>query len=339
MHDVDCLVVGGGVVGLAVARELARAGREVVVVEAEPRIGMHTSSRNSEVIHAGIYYATGSAKARLCVRGKELLYRYCSERGVPHRRIGKIIVAVGRGDPYPRTLPGASDRERRTRSRVARRHRGSPPRTGGGRRTSAPSPSTGIVDSHALMQSLKTDVLERGGQVVLSTPVLAARPRAEGIEVDIGGADPATLRCRTMMNCAGHGAQDIARRTDRLAPEHIPASHFAKGQYFVHSGAPPSKAGLSGPHAGRARDRCDARLAGSARFGPQRDVVERPRLPLRRDPSRGILQGDPNRLPGTRPKVRSSPATSACGPSCPAPESLPRTSCSKAPRTTEFRTW
>jgi L-2-hydroxyglutarate oxidase LhgO len=275
MENIDCVVVGAGVVGLAVARALAIAGREVVVLEAEDAIGTHTSSRNSEVIHAGIYYPAGSLKARLCVQGKHALYRYCAERGVPHRRCGKLIVATsarqqaelaairaqaarnGVTDLEWLDAPEARNLEPELRCEAA-----------------LLSPSTGIVDSHAYMLALQGDAEAKGAVVVLKSPVLGGRAGATGIELDIGGDGATTVRAHCVVNSAGLGAQALARRLAGIAAASIPPSHFAKGSYFTLAGrAPftrlvypvPEQAGL-GVH-------LTLDLAGRARFGPDVEWV------------------------------------------------------------------
>lgn len=185
MDRVDCVVIGAGVVGLAVARELARAGREVVVLERESLIGSHTSSRNSEVIHAGIYYAAGSAKALHCVRGKHMLYDYCESRNVPHKRLGKIIVAT---EPEQvATLEGIVEKARAngvddlTHLDHSELHRMEPALRG---EAGLLSPSTGIIDSHGLMLSLQGEIEDHGGMIAFGTGFVSARATADGFEIE-----------------------------------------------------------------------------------------------------------------------------------------------------------
>jgi L-2-hydroxyglutarate oxidase LhgO len=274
--EVDAVVIGAGVVGLAVARALALAGREVVVLESAGAIGTHTSSRNSEVIHAGIYYPAGSAKARLCVRGKEALYRYCEERGVPHRRIGKILVAVtddelpgldkyaaaaranGVGDLVPLDRAEVADLEPAVRC-----VRG------------LLSPSTGIIDSHELMHAYRRDAEARGAKIVLYAPVVGGRIHDRGIDLDVGGADPTTIRCRTVVNSAGLFAQAVAHKLAGLDPATIPPCHYAIGHYFVlSSGAPFRRLVYPLPVAGGLGIHVTLDLAGQARFGPDVSWVD-----------------------------------------------------------------
>jgi L-2-hydroxyglutarate oxidase LhgO len=268
--ELDALVIGGGVVGLAIARALAVAGRDVTLLEAEGVLGAHSSSRNSEVIHAGIYYPQGSLKARLCVAGRRALYDYCERRGVAHERIGKIIVAT-RDEEIP-TLErlktqaegnGVTDLVWLDRAEI---------------RTLEPaisavrgllSPSTGIVDSHGVMMALRQDAEQAGATVVVSTPVLAGRVVARGIELDIGGPDAATVLCRTVVNAAGLRAQEVAASIRGVPAASIPPQHFAKGHYFVLSGRAPFKRLVYPvPVPGGLGVHLTLDLAKQARFGP-----------------------------------------------------------------------
>ena len=239
METVDAVVVGAGVIGLAVARCLALAGREVLILEAEARFGTQTSSRNSEVIHAGLYYPTGSRKARLCVRGKELLYQYCVERGVAHRRIGKLLIATDEEE-----LPALASYAQRAEAN------GVPlqPLTAAEIRRLEPavravaglySESTGILDSHGLMLALLGDAEQAGATLVTHTPVTGARIEPGGIMVETGGDAPFALRCRSLINAAGLYAQDLARRTIGFPAERIPPTFYAKGHYFTLSARAP----------------------------------------------------------------------------------------------------
>jgi L-2-hydroxyglutarate oxidase LhgO len=240
MSDIDCLVIGAGVVGLAAARELALSGREVVIAEAADGIGTQTSARNSEVIHAGIYYPPGSLKARVCVAGRRKLYRYLAERGLPHKACGKLIVATSEaqkpaletimsraqasGVDTLRWLTGAEAKalEPEVRCEIA-----------------LLSPETGVVDSHALMLSLLGDCEAAGGSLALDTPITGWRREADGFSVDFGGADPATYRVRSVVNAAGHGAPKLASRLEGFPARHVPVQHYAKGNYFALTGRQP----------------------------------------------------------------------------------------------------
>jgi len=274
MDELDCAVIGGGVVGLAVARALALAGREVVVLEAEGAIGTGTSSRNSEVIHAGIYYPQGSLKARLCVEGKEALYAYAAERGVPHRRCGKLIVATsaeqvaqlevirakaaanGVGDLVLLTAQQAMAMEPQLHC-VAALH----------------SPSTGIVDSHALMLSLLGDLENAGGMLALKSPIARAECGRDAIV--LVAEDGTALRCNTVVNAAGLLAPELARRFEGLPPAAMPTAYFAKGSYFTLSGrAPFSRLVYPVPEPGGLGVHLTIDLGGQAKFGPDVQWVQ-----------------------------------------------------------------
>ena len=238
MDRVDCVVIGAGVVGLAVARALALQGREVMVLEAADGIGTGTSSRNSEVIHAGIYYAKGSLKAELCVQGKELLYAYCEARGVAHRRCGKLIVATDdaqmaqlQGIIAKAAANGVNDLVLLSADEARALE---PALTCVG---AVLSPSTGIVDSHALMLALQGDLENAGGMVVLNSPLSHAQCGTGAIV--LVAADGTELEATTVVNAAGLGAQALARRFEGLPPEHVPPSYFAKGNYFTLAGRAP----------------------------------------------------------------------------------------------------
>ena len=238
----DAVVIGAGVVGLAVARALAMSGREVLVIEAEAAIGEGTSSRNSEVIHAGIYYPRGSLKARLCVRGRDLLYGFCARNGVAAEAIGKLIVAV-----TPEELPAL---QALVATAAGNGVDNLQPLDAAAARTLEPalhceaallSPSTGIVDSHGYMLALQGQAEAHGAMVVHHTRVLRGRVGVSGVLLDIADADGAemTLSCRSIVNCAGHGAHAIARDMAGLDPCSIPPRYLAKGRYLTVSGASP----------------------------------------------------------------------------------------------------
>jgi L-2-hydroxyglutarate oxidase LhgO len=273
---LDVVVIGAGVVGLAVARALAGVGREVVVLEAAPAIGTHTSSRNSEVIHAGIYYPQGSLKARLCVAGKQALYAYCAARGVSHRRVGKLIVAVNHDQMAAleqhrqrAVANGVTDLEWLDRAAVARLEPAV--RCVG----ALLSPSTGIIDSHAFMSALRADLEQRGGRVLLATPVLGGQLGEDGHRLRVGGAEPLTVRCRAIVNCAGLFAQEVAQALAGLPAASIPARHFCKGSYFVLGGAAPFRRLIYPvPVPGGLGIHVTLDLAGTARFGPDVEWVD-----------------------------------------------------------------
>ena len=240
MEQVDCVVVGAGVVGLAIARALAMAGREVIVLEAAEAIGTHTSSRNSEVIHAGLYYPKGSLKAKFCVEGKELLYRFCAERGVPHQRIGKVVVAadeseVGAVKSYVAKAEGNGVNDLRWLSATELRELEPAVVCVAG----FLSPSTGIIDSHAFMLALQGDAENHGASIAFLSPVESGEVRDEGIALNVGGAEPMSLMARSVINSAGLYAQNVARSLRGLPHETIPPQYFAKAHYYTLSGRSP----------------------------------------------------------------------------------------------------
>jgi L-2-hydroxyglutarate oxidase LhgO len=275
MSDIDCLVIGAGVVGLAVARELAQAGREVVIAEAADGIGTQTSARNSEVIHAGIYYPPGSLKARVCVAGRKRLYRYLAERGLPHKACGKLIVATSEsqkpalgtimaraeasGVDSLRWLSGAEAKamEPEVRCEIA-----------------LLSPETGVVDSHALMLSLLGECEAAGGSLALNTPIAGWRREAEGFSVDFGGAEPATYTVRTIVNSAGHGAPKLLRQLEGFPAQHVPVQHYAKGNYFALTGRQPfSHLVYPVPEAAGLGIHATIDMGGRLKFGPDVEWV------------------------------------------------------------------
>ncbi|MDB4976259.1 MAG: dependent oxidoreductase [Myxococcaceae bacterium] len=270
LDRVDVAVIGGGVVGLAVARALALAGREVIVIEAERVVGSHTSARNSEVIHAGIYYPQGSLKAKLCVEGKQALYAYCAERGVAHERVGKLIVATreeelaalakirehaaqnGVTDLVPLSADEVHDLEPKVIAVAG-----------------LWSPSTGIIDSHSYMSALKRDAEEHGASVVLASPVLEGKVHDDGIELTIGGAHPTRILCRTVINAAGLWAPLVAQKIAGIPTATIPPAHFAKGHYFTMAGKSPFKHLVYPvPVPGGLGIHVTLDLGGQVRFGP-----------------------------------------------------------------------
>jgi len=273
---VDCVVIGAGVVGLAVARACALAGLETLALEAEAAIGTATSARNSEVIHAGLYYPRGSLKARLCVQGRQALYDYCASHGVSHARCGKFIVAtreeqigaLGRigaaaaanGVHDLRRLDAARARAREPALQCV---------------AALESPSTGIIDSHGLMLALQGDLESAGGLLALRAPVLSGKVLPEGILLRIGGDEPMELIARRVVNCAGLHAQTVAAAIDGLPPGSIPAGRYAKGNYYALSGkAPFSRLIYPVPEPGGLGVHLTLDLGGQARFGPDVEWVD-----------------------------------------------------------------
>ncbi|MBC7801211.1 MAG: NAD(P)/FAD-dependent oxidoreductase [Gemmatimonadaceae bacterium] len=267
---VECVVIGAGVVGLATARALALSGREVWVLEAAPGIGTGASSRNSEVVHAGIYYPAGSLKARFCVQGKQMLYEYCTERGIGHSRLGKLIVASD-----PAELPtldtirakaavnGVHDLETLDADET---HRMEPALRVAG---ALLSPSTGIVDSHAMMLGFQGDIENAGGAVVCHAPILAGAVEPGGYTLQVGGPEPMALSCEVLVNAVGLDAPGMARRIHGIPPETIPQAHLCKGSYYSLSGrAPFQRLVYPVPEPGGLGVHLTLDLGGQARFGP-----------------------------------------------------------------------
>jgi L-2-hydroxyglutarate oxidase LhgO len=276
LQDVDCIVIGAGVIGLATARALSLRGREVILLESERHFGMHTSSRNSEVIHAGIHYQPDSLKARLCVAGRDLLYRYCEERGIPHRRCGKFTVA------YDATQLAALEQiesnarasgvfdlqwlegseARRAEPELACVH-------------ALSSPSTGIVDSHVFMQSLLADAEANGANIVYGTAATALRRTPGGIEIAINGESAPAVRARSVVNSAGLKADRVAASILDFPAQFIPKVSFAKGSYFALAGAAPFSRLIYPvpPLGGHLGIHMTLDLGGAARFGPDSEWV------------------------------------------------------------------
>ncbi|WP_194723140.1 NAD(P)/FAD-dependent oxidoreductase [Noviherbaspirillum malthae] len=292
MDKVDCIVIGAGVVGLATARALALGGREVLTVERHAAIGMETSSRNSEVIHAGLYYPTGSMKARLCVRGRDALYTYCEERGIPYRRCGKLIVATSEGqlaklrqiqeqafangcsEVVPLSAQEACELEPELSCVGA-----------------LLSPNTGIIDSHAYMLALQGDAENAGALFAFDSRVSAARLEADGIVVSVRTSDGSEMEIATslLVNCAGLWAPHVAGLIKGLDQSQTPRAWFAKGNYYSLAGkAPFSRLVYPVPEPGGLGVHLTLDLGGQARFGPDVEWLDTPdgELDYRVDPQR-----------------------------------------------------
>ena len=277
--EVDCVVVGAGIIGLACARRVALAGREVLILEAAGEIGSGVSARNSEVIHAGIYYPTGSLKARLCVAGRALLYAYCADHGVTVRRTGKLVVATtaeqiptlhklmeqARTSGVDDLIPLTADEAHRLEpvlSCVAALH----------------SPSTGIIDTHGLMLSLLGEAEARGAALARHAPVERGWVEDDGrITLAVGGSEPMQVTARLLINAAGLGAQAIARNLQGYPHDRIPPLHYAKGNYFSLGGRSPfSRLIYPMPEAAGLGVHLTLDLFGQARFGPDVEWIDAP---------------------------------------------------------------
>jgi len=316
-EKVDAVVVGAGVVGLAVARKLALSGLEVLLLEAASAIGTETSSHNSGVIHAGIYYPRDSLKARLCVRGKELLYAYCDQRGVPHDRTGKLIVASSRAQQTILEAlvrqgeeNGVEDLVHLCAGEVTRME----PNINA--LSALYSPSTGIVDSGALMLSYLGDLESAGGMLALNAPVEGVKVHAKGFRVGIGGVGRMLLDTDLLVNSTGlHMAETLAN-IEGFPGRCIPDFYYAKGNYFSLSGPRPfSHLVYPVPEVGGLGIHATLDLSGQVRFGPDVEWIDRPDYQVSSDRLEAFYEAiacyfptiDRNRLTpdyaGIRPKL------------------------------------
>jgi L-2-hydroxyglutarate oxidase LhgO len=277
-HDFECdvIVIGAGVIGLAVARKLQMEGREVILLERNDAFGMETSSRNSEVIHAGIYYPAGSLKALHCVQGKQMLYAYAKERSIPHQQIGKLIVAsqedeLNKLDAYIESARanGVDDLRRISQAELKELE---PEVQAFG---AVFSPSSGIIDSHALMLSLLGDFENAGGNFIVNSPVVSGRSVSNGIQIQLGDADQSLILAKTVINAAGLYACDVARSIEGIRESAIPKPYYAIGHYFTMSGKSPFKH-LIYPVAGHGYLGVHVTLdmGGQVRFGPDIEWID-----------------------------------------------------------------
>jgi L-2-hydroxyglutarate oxidase LhgO len=270
VDEVEAVVIGAGVIGLAVARALALRGHEVIVLERAYTIGFETSSRNSEVIHGGLYYPQGSLKATACVEGRERLYAYCRDHHVPHAQLGKLIVATSEAEiPGVEKIAAAARANGVTNlewlSASEAQHLEPELRC----IAALLSPSTGIIDSHALMLAYRGEAEAVGAAIAFGTPVLSGRVRNDGFELSVGGDEPTTLRCQMLVNAAGLYAPDLARAIDGIPAETIPPAYFCRGVYFTLSGKTPFRHLIyPTPVPGGLGVHITLDLAGQARFGP-----------------------------------------------------------------------
>jgi L-2-hydroxyglutarate oxidase LhgO len=326
MSDVDALVVGAGVIGLAVARALAGEGRSVLVVEAGSLIGGETSSRNSEVIHSGLYYPAGSLKALLCVRGRHLLYAFCAEHGVPHQRCGKLIAATSADElaglealARKGAVNGVDDLQLLSAARATALE---PALACVG---ALLAPSTGIIDSHAFMLALQGEAEAGGAMFAFRAPFVSAQREVQGFSVEIGGAEPMRLEVGAIVNAAGLAASRVARAIEGLAPATIPETRYAKGNYFSLAGRSPfSRLIYPAPQAHGLGVHLTFDLGRQARFGPDVEWVETIDYDVDPERMRGFAEAIRRYWPGL-PEGALSPAYSGirpkiAGPSDPAPD-------------------
>ena len=276
-ESLECAVIGAGVVGLAIARELAQRGREVVILEAANAIGTVTSSRNSEVIHGGLYYPKDSLKARFCVAGRKMLYAYCAERGIEHRRCGKLIVACDEGDLQElEGIRAKSEANGVDDLRVLSRAETLAMEPALNVLGALHSPSTGIVDSHGYMLALQGDAEAAGTMIAFGAPVIAGKVHEGGVLLSVGGASPMELDCRLVINSAGLASQRVAAVIEGMPRDKIVPGYMAKGCYFsLGRRAPfsrliypvPREAAGLGVH-------LTLDLGGQARFGPDVEWID-----------------------------------------------------------------
>jgi L-2-hydroxyglutarate oxidase LhgO len=322
MDTVDAVVIGAGVMGLAVARALAIRGRETLILEAQAQFGTGASSRNSEVVHAGIYYPQGSLKARLCVAGRDPLYRFCEQYGVEHRRCGKLIVATSAAQlPELARIRSAAQANNVSLALLGREEalRLEPELTCVG---ALHSPSTGIIDSHGYMLALLGQAQSHAATLVCDSPVTEMCLDAAGVLIGVNQEEP-QLCARVVINCAGLYAPRVARSTAGFPADRIPTPYFAKGTYFGLAGRSPFRHLVYPiPEHGGLGVHLTLDLAGRARFGPDVQWVDEPNYdvdPRRADRFYSAIREYWRALPdgalqpayaGVRPKI-SGPAEPA----------------------------
>ncbi|MEM9669875.1 MAG: NAD(P)/FAD-dependent oxidoreductase [Pseudomonadota bacterium] len=320
--EADCVVAGAGVIGLAIARKFAMAGRDVLVVEQASAIGTETSSRNSEVIHAGIYYSEGSLKAECCVAGKWALYRYLDTRHIPHKNCGKLIVAA-KDNEIDRLADIASGAEANGVDdlEVLDAAKVSELEPALGVKGALLSPSTGILDSHALMLSLQGEAEDHGARFAFETRIVSGQACSDGrTELICEGREPCALNARTFINAAGLGAVGVARTIQGLEKRHIPDLHLAKGSYFaLTSGAPFERLIYPVPVAGGLGIHLTLDLGGGARFGPDVEWVDE--LDYAIDPGRAsVFETEVQRYWPSLPKESLRPDYAGIRPKIAGPE-------------------
>ncbi len=276
MDHVECVVVGAGVVGLAITRALARAGRQVLVIEASRSLGTGTSGRGSGVIHAGLYYPAGSLKARLCVGGRDALYAFAEAHEVPHRRLGKLLVATSREDDERLHAIATTARANGVDDLQALTADAAIELEPSLACTSAYlSPSTGVIDAPALMLALQDDAEEFGAVSAFQAPLRAVARNKATFVLEIEGATPMHLGCNILINAAGHGAPSVARSIEGMPAERVPIGAYAKGNYFTLAQAAPfSRLIYPVPVPGGIGTHLTIDASGAARFGPDVEWVE-----------------------------------------------------------------
>ena len=275
-EKIDCAVIGAGAIGLAIAREMALRDHEVIVLEETDVIGSDTSSRNSEVVHAGIYYDAGTLKAKLCVEGRAMLYDYFASHGIAHNRCGKLIVAAGKGQiAYLETLKAKGEANGVTDLRLLDGAQTQELEPNIKAAAALSSPSSGIMDSHRLMLAYQGDLEDRGGMIAFKSPVWGGRLAGGTKIIQVHGAEPMELACDIVINSAGLGAQALASSFDFVPPATIPPRYLAKGNYFTLGGrAPFTRLVYPVPEPGGLGVHLTLDLGGQARFGPDVEWVE-----------------------------------------------------------------
>lgn len=285
-NDVECLVVGAGVVGLAIARAMAMAGKSTLIIEANEAIGMEVSARNSEVIHAGLYYPAGSLKAKFCVSGKHMLYDYCQEKGINHQRLGKLLVATDESQiqqferiEQAAQANGVHDLQRLSQAQA---------------QDLEPnlhcvaallSPSTGIIDTHGLMLAMQGDAENHGAQFVFRSPLLGLQITPQGFVCQVGGDEPIEISSDIVINASGLHAPTLARQFQGLDPQFIPAEYYCRGSYFSLSGKSPFQRLIYPmPNSSGLGVHLTLDLGGQAKFGPDTEWLEHINYDI--DPSR-----------------------------------------------------
>ena len=298
--DIECVVIGAGVVGLAVARNLSRLGREVVVVEAETAIGMGVSSRNSEVIHAGIYYPPSSLKARLCVEGRVKLYDFCAQHGVTTKKTGKLIVAATEAQIPDLVRIAETGRRNGVDDLVMldeKAARSLEPALNC--RAALLSPSTGILDSHAFLLALRGEAESHGATLAFAAPFRSGVARPDGFQLFFDDPARTSLICRILINAAGLNAPAVARALDGLPGETIPKSYFCKGAYSALRGAAPfSRLIYPLPETAGLGVHLTLDLGGAAEFRPRRGMGGAARLQRQPGKRRSLRDRNPPLLAG-----------------------------------------